>query len=107
MSTLSYYAKLFVIRKVTIHKGNELLVWARFYGQLRRVRCALSFRTYLEKLSYIKKMSGAEEKSRYLLLHRGNALNIYGMPIRNTEPVCSVHLEICVITDITACLVQL
>lgn len=54
MSTLSYYAKLFVIRKVTIHKGNELLVWARFYGQLRRVRCALSFRTYLEKLSYIK-----------------------------------------------------
>ncbi|MCM1362868.1 MAG: reverse transcriptase N-terminal domain-containing protein [Clostridiales bacterium] len=52
--TLSYYAKLLVIRKVTTHKGKELLVWARFYGQLRRVRCALSFRTYLEKLSYIK-----------------------------------------------------
>lgn len=45
--TLSYYAKLLVIRKVTPHKGKELLVWARFYRQLRRVRCALSFRTYL------------------------------------------------------------
>ena len=52
--TLSYYAKLLVIRKVTTHKGKELLVWARFYRQLRRVRYALSFRTYLEKLSYIK-----------------------------------------------------